>query len=226
MDASGGGAISDGDPIIPRGQANQSWIGEIGFGSRLTPNSKANMRQTEAYLYIGNLGINQNKSRVKNTNPSGGWVATTNTWNGGFGVSAAALQNLSGRITIGSNFKFYSSGWGGNQYVSTAKIAKVGQLLGYGTLFIGTLLDGYGVTNYYRNGSNHPNSVHPGKAALNLGIGSWGLINPATATGAALYYGIDNFYPGGFNGAMQNNANLQMQNQQILGPRFNLYRDW
>jgi len=140
-------------------------------------------------------------------------------------VLAGAVENLSGGSSIGTNGKLYSSGWGGNQYVSTAKVAKVGKILGYGTLALGTAFDGYGVYNYYTNGANSPNAVHPGKAGLNLGVGVWGLMNPATATGAALYYGIDTFYPGGFNGAMQNNASLIQQNQAILGPGWNLYRD-
>ncbi|GIV28662.1 MAG: hypothetical protein KatS3mg027_2476 [Bacteroidia bacterium] len=154
----------------------------------------------------------------------GGWVEPANSWNGGIGVLAGAAENLPG--SIGTNGKYYASGWGGNQYVSTIKVTKVGKVLGIATLFGGTIIDAIGVRYYYKNGLNDPNAVHPGKAGLNLGIGIWSLINPAAATGAVLYYGIDTFYPGGFNGAMQYNANLLWQNQQILGPDFNLYRDW
>ena len=115
------------------------------------------------------------------------WVDPANQWNGGLGVLAGAVENLSGSRTIGTNLKVYSSGWRGNQYVSTMKVAKIGKIAGYGTLLLGTAMDGYGVLNYYRNGSNDPNSVHPGKAGLNLGIGLWSLLGPATAVGTLQY---------------------------------------
>jgi hypothetical protein len=61
-------------------------------------------------------------------------------------------------------------------------------------------------------------------AAQTLG-GIGGGIAGTAFIGGALYFGIDTFYPGGFNGAMQMNGSLIEQNQQILGTRFNLYRD-
>jgi hypothetical protein len=155
----------------------------------------------------------------------GGWVGPANSTNGGIGVLAGAVENLSGNASLGTNGKIYSSGWNGNQYVSTAKAAKVGKILGGATFVIGTGLDAIGVYNYYTKGANNPNAVSPAKAGTNLGIGAWGMINPATAVGAALYYGVDTFYPGGFNGAMQQNSSLIQQNQAILGSGFNLYRD-
>jgi hypothetical protein len=160
----------------------------------------------------------------------GGWVDPANKWNGGIGLLAGAVENLIGDTRIGSNWKIYTPTdnggvFYGNQYVSTAKAAQVGKILGYTTLVLGTAFDGYGVYKYYTKGAKDPNAVHPGKAGLNLGVGVWGLMNPATATGAALYYGIDALYPGGFNGAMQNNASLIQKNQEILGRDWNLYRD-
>jgi RHS repeat-associated protein len=160
----------------------------------------------------------------------GGWVGPANSTNGGIGVLAGVAENLAGDARIGSNWKIYTPTakggvFKGNQYVSTAKAAKVGKIAGYATLGIGTVIDLIGVRNYYKYGANDPNAVHPAKAGLNFGIGTWGLINPATATGAALYYGIDTFYPGGFNGAMQQNSSLIEQNQAILGSGWNLYRD-
>ncbi len=52
-----------------------------------------------------------------------------------------------------------------------------------------------------------------------------GLMNPVTATGGAMYYGVDTFFPGGWKGALQYSDGLIEQNRSILGPRFNLYRD-
>jgi hypothetical protein len=88
-------------------------------------------------------------------------------------------------------------------------------------------LDAYGVYNYYYEGANSPNAVHPAKAGTNSAIGIWGMAAgfPGAVAGAG-YYAIDTFYPGGFPGAMRMNSSLIQQNQKILGPRFNLYRDF
>jgi len=147
----------------------------------------------------------------------GGWVNPANTTNGGIGLLAGAVENLSGNASLGSNGIIYSSGWGGSQYVSTAKAAKVGKLVGLGTLGIGTVIDGIGVGYYYLGGKNNPNAVHPGKAGLNLGVGAWSLLSPATAIGGIMYYGIDTFYPGGFPAAMEKSAEIQRRDRAILG---------
>jgi RHS repeat-associated protein len=154
-----------------------------------------------------------------------GWTGPANTWNGGVGLLAGALENLSGGKSIGTNGKLYSSGWRGNQFVSTAKVSKIGTLLGTGTLILGTIFDAYGVKTYYQKGANNPNAVHPSKAGTNLGVGLWGMLNPFTATGSAGYFLIDSFYPGGFKGAIENNYRLTQENRAILGPNFNLYND-
>jgi hypothetical protein len=59
---------------------------------------------------------------------------------------------------------------------------------------------------------------------LVLGVGAAEMAIPAFI-GGAMYFGIDTFYPGGFYAAMQMNGSLIEQNQQILGPGFNLYKD-
>jgi hypothetical protein len=66
--------------------------------------------------------------------------------------------------------------------------------------------------------------ANTGITAWGLGVGAAGMAVPAFI-GGSLYFGMDTFYPGGFNGAMQMNGSLIEQNQQVLGPGFNLYRD-
>jgi RHS repeat-associated protein len=173
-------------------------------------------RVTETHLMI---------DKVENVKISGEWIGLANTWNGGVGVLAGVVENISHKSKIGSNLKIYWNGWGGNQYVSTVKIANIGKFVGYATLVVGVALDVKGVYNYYNSGAESDNAVHPSKAGLNLGVGIWGLMNPATATGAALYYGIDTFYPGGWDGALKQQQSLILQNRAILGPRFNLYKN-
>jgi len=148
-----------------------------------------------------------------------GWVAPANTWNGGFGVLAGAVENFSGNTKVLSQFTAWLPGQGMH-----INLSALGKVAGTGTFIIGSGLDAIGVYNYYFNGANDPNAVHPGKAVSNLGIGAWGFLNPATAFGAAVYYSIDTFYPGGFSGAMDNNSYFLQQNQEILGPAWNLYR--
>ncbi|GEP89788.1 hypothetical protein SAMN05660909_00397 [Chitinophaga terrae (ex Kim and Jung 2007)] len=61
------------------------------------------------------------------------------------------------------------------------------------------------------------NSISPVKAGLNLAMGLYGLeLNPMTA---ALYFGMDAFYPGGWVGYANDYEQLQNANQQILGNR-------
>jgi len=163
----------------------------------------------------------------ENKNLNSSWTETLNNWNGGIGVLAGGVENLSGRLTIGvQNLKPYSSGWGGNQYIETLKVTEIGRFVGWGTLGFGTAIDLYGVNTYYTNGANDPNAVHPAKASLNLGVGMWSLLNPATAIGGAFYYGIGTFYPGGWQGAAEMNDKLLRQNQELLGKNWNLYRDF
>ncbi|MCT3924523.1 hypothetical protein HZP94_15030 [Elizabethkingia anophelis] len=145
------------------------------------------------------------------------WLSPTNTTIGGAGVFGTGFENLSGRTTIGMNFKLYPSGWRGNQYVSTFRITKVGKVLGTATFVIGTALDTYGVYNYYTEGANSPNAVHPIKGSANLGVGLWGMLHPVTAFGATLYYGIDTFDPRGFSGAMEAVGNTEIQHRKMTG---------
>lgn len=174
-------------------------------------------------IKVDNGYINKKTGISRNEN----WLDPANKFWGGVGVVATLAENLSGSavLGIGTTIKIYGNGWLGNQYVTTYSFARMAKVLGVATLGVGTLLDIRGVYNYYKFGAKSNNVVHPAKATLNLGIGTWGLLSPATALGASLYYGIDNFYPGGWNGAMNIGSSLHLQNRAILGPRFNLYND-
>ena len=78
-----------------------------------------------------------------------------------------------------------------------ARVIQIGKFGGVASLVVGTIADGFGVSNYYKYGPNNPNSVSPSKAGLNTGIAVYGIWNPAVAI---VYDGIDQFYPGGWNG--------------------------
>ena len=94
------------------------------------------------------------------------------------------------------------------------------------TFVLGTLIDAYGVKKYYSDGPDNPNATHPAQAVANLGVSLWALLlgGPFTATAAGVYY-LGNLAPGGWPALLENNAQLQNKNREILGRRFNLYKD-
>lgn len=118
--------------------------------------------------------------------------------------------------------KYYANGWRGNQFAKTFSVVKVSSVLGWTGVGVGSLLDAKGVSNYYdsRYGSESPNSVHPSKASLNLGMGLYGmLVNPLPSI---MYGGIDSFYPGGWIGASETATRNENQEQKMTGhPLFN-----
>ncbi|MES2628240.1 MAG: hypothetical protein V4616_04655, partial [Bacteroidota bacterium] len=140
-----------------------------------------------------------------------------NNYNGGIGLLAGVIENTVSTATIGTNLKVYPNGWTGNRFVSTTNVSRVAKVAGTATLVIGTLLDIRGVYNYYEKGSSDPNAVHPAKAGSNFSVGAWGMLNPGTAIGAAMYFGIDTFYPGGFPAAMQKNAEMDNAHRELTG---------
>jgi hypothetical protein len=103
-----------------------------------------------------------------------------------------------------------------------ATAAKVLKSWGAASNLFSVGLDAYA----YRNGqlSRAKFGLNTSVTAWGVGVGAAGMAIPAVVSGV-LYFGVDSFYPGGFNGAMQNNSNLIQQNQAILGSGFNLYRD-
>ncbi len=92
-----------------------------------------------------------------------------------------------------------------------------------GTLIVGVGMDAYSWWNGSLSGS---------KFALNTGVSGWsaglGFLGLGTVglIGGATYFAIDTFSPGGMKGAILKSSSLQEQNQEILGRKFNLYRDF
>jgi len=135
--------------------------------------------------------------------------------NAGLGIAGTTLEFGGEERAIGSNFRLYTSAFHGNQYVAVADLAKVGELVGHGTAFAGIGIDIYGAVR---------GSESFGKAALNIGVGVGSVAGgPLAAGGAALYFGVDAFYPGGWVGVLNMAGSLQAQNEAVLGPSFNLY---
>jgi len=87
-------------------------------------------------------------------------------------------------------------------------------------------MDGIGVKNYY-NDPTSPNAVHPAKAGLNTGIGAigvWG--GPGGAVLSLFYFGIDAFYPGGWDGAMRDTERRQAEFDRIFNANSGMPRQY
>ncbi|MDR4953816.1 hypothetical protein REB14_16675 [Chryseobacterium sp. ES2] len=57
---------------------------------------------------------------------------------------------------------------------------------------------------------NSPNAVSPGKASLNTGMAAYGLTGVGTMP-SLVYFGLDAFYPGGFNGYVNDVGSAQTE---------------
>lgn len=147
------------------------------------------------------------------------------------GLGLTPVEYLPGSFRVASaaqgiSPKFYSSGWGGNQFTNTYNVGKIGRGIGFGGSLIGLALDTKGVINYYNPnvGPKSPNSVHPAKAGLNTGMAAYGLyINPIPAL---LYSGIDTFYPGGWDGAMKDTAVRQAEFDRVVNKNSGIPRQF
>ncbi len=79
---------------------------------------------------------------------------------------------------------------------------------------IATGLDVYGVGVFVISGENSPGAIHPAEGGANILVGGASFYNPALGI---IYFGLDVFYPGGREAALNDRANLERQNQAILG---------
>ena len=139
------------------------------------------------------------------------WYEPVNNVVGGFGVGASAAQYGAGAAALGSNLRLYSGGWGGNQYVSTFKVAKAAAKLGAGLTFASAGLD---VVAYQQG---QLSSEH---LAANLTMDLVGLAGPVGAAYAAAYWALEGFYPGGAEGAVNDYSTTAYQVQQLTGQSF------
>ncbi|KFF03862.1 hypothetical protein IX38_10665 [Chryseobacterium luteum] len=158
------------------------------------------------------------------------WYAFGGRANWGLATAAAGVENFSGQAritTYGSSLKIYTPTAKGhifikNQYTRTTSISKIGKGLGTASFLLGVGLDGMGVLNYMDNPSSS-NAVHPGKAGFNTAMGYLGLKGGVSgAIISTLYFGVDNYYPGGWVGASETADKIEKHEQQTTGhPFFN-----
>jgi RHS repeat-associated protein len=108
----------------------------------------------------------------------------------GGGLQTFGEATLSGSV-IGSNGKIYANVFHGNQYVKVLKLGGPLRAAAIGGFGLGVALDTYGVLT---------GTQSVGKLSANTAISAYGLTGPMQAATAAMYFGIEAFYPGGLLG--------------------------
>lgn len=171
--------------------------------------------------------------QYKVSNQQTNWYGPGGQVNWFLGAVGTGVENTTGsfRLTNGAyngsawSPKYYASGWrgGSKARITTYRITKIGYSIGWLSVGIGIAMDLYGINEYYKDSSS-PNAVHPSKAVLNTGMGAYGMfIHPVPTM---FYFGIDNFYPGGWlgnedgPGALPVFDQVHNSNQEILGPNW------
>lgn len=127
--------------------------------------------------------------------------------NSGLGAASAVAELLAGRSAFGGNFKFYASGFKGNQYVSTISLTKLARALGAATVVGGFMVDTVLVSGGH---------LSPGKMGVNVGVGVYGLLGGSvTAPVAIMYFGLEAVYPGGAARAASDYGEIAARMQRI-----------
>ncbi|WP_228388332.1 RHS repeat-associated core domain-containing protein, partial [Chryseobacterium sp. CBo1] len=211
---------SQADAVATYGETAQ----HLGEGSTLT--TKVNGEVTSQYTFHNNGTVSSDlgplDNRFDHTTQGGTTIMASNS-TGGYGAlnygnvaTGAALEQGSGIARVGSNYKLYTATqtgrvFHGNQHVKTYSISKFGTKLGYVAAGAGLVMDGIGVYNYTQN-PNAPDAVTPTKAATNTGMSAWGILGgPYGVMVSAAYGGMEAIYPGGVEGAMNDNTKFQSE---------------
>ncbi|MPT31210.1 MAG: hypothetical protein E2600_06005 [Chryseobacterium sp.] len=96
-----------------------------------------------------------------------------------------------------------------------SSLAKWGGIAGQASFFAGVAMDGIAVAN---------GEISPNKFYLNTGMGAYGTwVNPAAGI---LYFGIDAFYPGGWDGAMKDTELRQAKFDRIINANSGMPRQY
>jgi len=142
------------------------------------------------------------------------------------GVAANAIEVGAGKSSIGSNLKFYRNFFG-NQNVSTLGIKGMANSLGFITFGAGLILDFQGVLVYNQFGADAPGAVTPQNAIANGSVGTYALLVGGSVglTVGPMGVFVNFAYPNGWQGAIEHTSSMTSENQAILGPGFDLYRD-
>ncbi|WP_131329552.1 RHS repeat domain-containing protein, partial [Chryseobacterium piperi] len=135
-------------------------------------------------------------------------------------MSAFSDKMYIGTARRNAPFNYLGTNYYGNgrTFLKQGNLIKAGKVIGKGTVVIGIGLDIYGVSQYYDN-PNSPNAVHPVKAGTNTAMSLYGLTGVGTIP-SLLYFGVDNFYPGGWEGASETAGKTEANERAMTGHSF------
>lgn len=176
----------------------------------------------------GQVGGRSSSTTRSSLSPTGFDLSSFSNINGGFGTAfgIAKETSLAGRgqyITskgLIRNIDFSNLTLNSRPYAVASKFISSAIR---SQMYIQFGLDSYSYFNNRMSAERY--AANTGVTAWGVGVGWLGMGIPALI-GGTMYFGIDAFYPGGISGAMQMSGSLIQQNQMILGPGFNLYRDF
>ncbi len=148
---------------------------------------------TNLFPYADNDPINK-------VDPKGNsWIGTLKNNNFYLSLSGFFLKYSGIKGSLGSNGKFYKSGWGVNGSTATAKISAIGKSISGGASLLTLGSDAYGLYLYGTN-PNDPDAVSPEKAAGDASVEGVAFLGPPGEITALIYSGLDKWYPGGSQG--------------------------
>ncbi|MCF2218689.1 RHS repeat-associated core domain-containing protein [Chryseobacterium sp. PS-8] len=165
------------------------------------------------------------------------WYGPAGKGNFGFGTTATTIGFIQGSFRLTNGIyngsawspKYYPSAWigGSRARITTYNFGKIGRGLGRFSVGIGVIMDIKGMQVYSKD-PNSPNAVHPYKMILNSVMGAVG--SEGGAYGAIIstfYFGIDNFYPGGWGGNAEHpgvfNDQSRLNQENSFNPYWQLY---
>ncbi len=213
-----------------RGKGNEGNAGEVknitshmwylgGYSSLFNSYSNINWNTATACENPMYIGVNTGSPRIGYHPDADNVLKIISTGNGlfGLGISAAQEFTLAGKgLYVTSKGLTRPINWlnltrNSRPYAESFTIMRN---FGRVSLGIGIGLD----FMMWRRGQ-----ISGAKFGINTSISGWGILMGEMGGGipalgiSALYFGIDTFYPGGFNGAMNDQGNLIDAYQQIMG---------
>ncbi|AZA58191.1 hypothetical protein [Chryseobacterium shandongense] len=168
-------------------------------------------------MYLSDTGsVVLHRARVENS--SFDWYGPGGRLNWFIGATGSGVGNFAEKFYIGTArpntpVKFLGQNFYGNGR-TFVKAAPIAQAIGRFSFGLGVAMDGIGVYNYYYN-KDSINKIHPAKAGLNTAMAAYGLTGAGTIP-AILYFGVDAFYPAGWEGYGNDYQRIQSENANII----------
>jgi hypothetical protein len=106
---------------------------------------------------------------------------------GGAGFLASVAQySAASSWSVGDNLGLYTSGWGGNQYVSTTNVGELAGRAGIGLAVGSIAIDAYGLSQ---------GNISTAHFTTNTAMTGIGFLGVPGAVAAGSYFLLDTFYP-------------------------------